>query len=96
MPQFYPLFPYNLFSIDDPEIEVFRNTWRYDDRLRKNCVWSWFQNGIFLARMGMFEECIDFQFKKLCDNEEGRRFPIFWGPGFERVIPDGDWGAPSL
>ena len=36
------------------------------------------------------DECVEYQFKKLGDNEEGRRFPAFWGPGLDAIVPDGD------
>jgi len=93
-PQYYPLFPYNMFSLLDDEIETFRNTWKYDQTIRHGYV-SWHQNGIFMARMGMAEDAFEFHYKKLGDNEKQRRFPTYWGPGYDG-IPDHNWGGSGM
>lgn len=92
-PQFYPLFPFNRFSLSDPgTIEVFRNTWKHGT-FRKDLVQSWHQNGIFFARMGMAAEAADFNTRKLANSP--RRFPTFWGPGHDWV-PDHNWGGSGM
>jgi hypothetical protein len=56
-------------------------------------VQSWHQDGIFFARMGMTEEAVDFNTRKLQESE--RRFPTFWGPGHDWV-PDHNWGGSGM
>lgn len=95
IPQLYPLFPFDRFSMTDPEIDAFRNTWKYDTRIRKNTHVSWHQDGIFLARMGLLDECLEFNGKKLGNNVGKRRFPTFWGPGHDWT-PDHNWGGSGM
>jgi len=91
-PQFYPLFPFNRFSLDSDDMEVFRNTWRLGKFAKGNVV-SWHQDGIFFARMGMTKEAADFNSRKLADSP--RRFPTFWGPGHDWA-PDHNWGGSGM
>ncbi|MEM6885042.1 MAG: hypothetical protein AAF571_08420 [Verrucomicrobiota bacterium] len=94
-PQYYPLFPYNMYSLLDDEIETFQNTWKYDRSIRYSHV-SWHQNGIFLARMGKVEEAFEFHYKKLGDTTtRDLRFPTYWGPGYDG-IPDHNWGGSGM
>ena len=93
LPQFYPLFPFNRFSIGDKEIEVFKNTYQAAPAFRKGTVISWHQDGIFFARMGMAKEAAGYNTKKLHDSE--RRYPTFWGPGHDWV-PDHNWGGSGM
>lgn len=93
LPQFYPLFPFNQFKPGDPEIEIFKNTYRsLPDDWKGNIV-SWHQDGIFLARMGMTVEAARYNTRKLQDSD--RRFPTFWGPGHDWV-PDHNWGGSGM
>ena len=91
-PQFYPLFPFNEFTLNDPEIQWFRNTWQHGE-FAKGLVKSWHQDGIFFARMRMTAEAAEYNTKKMEDC--GRRFPSFWGPGHDWV-PDHNWGGSGM
>jgi len=93
LPQFYPLFPFNRFNINDEEIRIFKNTYLHAPEFRKGKVQSWHQDGIFFARMGMTKEAAEYNTKKLSDSE--RRFPTFWGPGHDWV-PDHNWGGSGM
>ena len=91
-PQFYPLFPFNRFDIESDQMPTFRNTWKHGD-FPKNMVISWHQDGIFFARMGMVDEALAYNQKKLQNSQ--RRFPSFWGPGHDWV-PDHNWGGTGM
>ncbi len=91
-PQFYPLFPFNRFSLGKDDMELFRNTWKHG-KFAKNMVISWHQDGIFFARMGMVKEAADFNTRKL--ENSPRRFPTFWGPGHDWA-PDHNWGGSGM
>jgi hypothetical protein len=93
LPQFYPLFPFNRFKIDDKEIEIFKNTYAVAPAFRKGKVISWHQDGIFFARMGMTKEAAEYNTKKLGNSQ--RRFPTFWGPGHDWV-PDHNQGGSGM
>lgn len=91
-PQFYPLFPFNRFDIESEQIPLFRNTWKHGT-FPKDMVISWHQDGIFYARMGMVDEALDYNKKKLQNSP--CRFPSFWGPGHDWV-PDHNWGGSGM
>ncbi|TWT81558.1 hypothetical protein CA13_30110 [Planctomycetes bacterium CA13] len=92
-PQWYPLFPYNRFSLLDDEMQTFHNTWKYDTSMRRTHG-GWNQIGIFLARMGMTEEALEYHKKKFADDTR-HRFPTFWGPNYDG-IPDHNHGGAGM
>jgi hypothetical protein len=92
--QFYPLFPFNRFDLigqNRNQMEIFRNTWKYDKTISKGKTYSWHHDSIFQARMGLVQEAAEFTLKKL-DNSE-RRFPTFWSSG--DGLPDHNWGGSA-
>lgn len=91
-PQFYPLFPFNRFTLPNDDMRVFRDTWKYGKFAKGNVI-SWHQDGIFFARMGMTKEAADFNSRKLANSP--RRFPTFWGPGHDWA-PDHNWGGSGM
>ncbi len=93
-PQLYPVFPWGLFGLGKPELELAINTWRhgFDRPIQKNYI-SWHQDAIFCARLGLTNEAKSITLRKLSDSQ--RRFPTFWGPGHDWV-PDHNWGGSGM
>lgn len=79
-PQLYPVYPWGLYGVDRPELDVARNTYLYDPFCVKNHHHeSWAQAAIFAARLGLTDEARKYTLLKL---QDGRlRFPSFWGAG---------------
>jgi hypothetical protein len=70
------------------------NTFKYDtDVLKFRSHIGWKQDNIFAARLGLIEDAAKLTTAKLKDS--GRRFPAFWGPGFDWV-PDHNWGGSGM
>ncbi len=94
IPQLYPVYPYGMYGIGKPDLEVAINTWKYgtDLPIQKNHI-SWHQDAIFCARLGLTEEAAAITVKKLQDSQ--RRYPTFWGPGHDWV-PDHNWGGSGM
>jgi len=94
IPQLYPVFPWGLFGIGKPDLDLAIHTWEHgiDEARQKNHI-SWHQDAIFCARLGLIEEAKNITIKKLSDSQ--RRFPTFWGPGHDWV-PDHNWGGSGL
>ena len=94
IPQLYPVYPWGMYGIGRPDLDIAINTWKYgtDLPIQKNYV-SWHQDAIFCARLGLTEEAAAVTIKKLKDSE--RRFPTFWGPGHDWV-PDHNWGGSGM
>ena len=92
--QLYPVFPYGIYGVGKPDLDVAINTWKYgyDLPIQKNHI-SWHQDAIFCARLGLTDEAASITIKKLKDSD--RRFPTFWGPGHDWV-PDHNWGGSGM
>jgi hypothetical protein len=94
VPQLYPVFPWGMYGVGKPDLDVAINTWRYDpDATKFRSHVGWKQDVIFAARMGLTGEADSLLRLKLRDS--GRRFPAFWGPGFDWV-PDHNWGGSGM
>jgi hypothetical protein len=92
--QLYPVFPWGIYGVGKPNLDVAINTWKYDTlaiKFRSGIGWK--QDNIFAARMGLTKEAADLTVFKLKDS--GRRFPAFWGPGFDWT-PDHNWGGTGM
>lgn len=94
IPQLYPVFPWGLYGIGLPNLDIAINTWKYgvDTPEQKHYI-SWHQDAIFCARLGLTEEAKSITLKKMTDSN--RRFPTFWGPGHDWV-PDHNWGGSGM
>ncbi|MGY3054913.1 hypothetical protein ACVWYG_003122 [Pedobacter sp. UYEF25] len=94
IPQLYPVFPWGLFGVGKPNLQLAINTWKFgvDNENQKNYI-GWHQDAIFCARMGLTDEAKHITLKKLSNSK--RRFPTFWGPGYDWV-PDHNWGGSGM
>jgi hypothetical protein len=94
IPQLYPVYPWGMYGIGKPDLDIAINTWKYgtDIPIQKNHI-SWHQDAIFCARLGLTEEAAAITIKKLQNSE--RRYPTFWGPGHDWV-PDHNWGGSGM
>ncbi|WP_158995844.1 DUF5703 domain-containing protein [Mucilaginibacter sp. L196] len=92
--QLYPVFPWGIYGVGKPDLDIAINTWKYDTlaiKFRSGVGWK--QDNIFAARMGLTKEAADLTTYKL--KNSGRRFPAFWGPGFDWT-PDHNWGGSGM
>jgi Domain of unknown function (DUF5703) len=93
-PQLYPVFPWGLYGVGRPGLDTAINTWKYDtDAVKFRSYVGWKQDNIFAARLGLTNEAATLTLQKL--QNSGRRFPAFWGPGFDWT-PDHNWGGSGM
>ncbi|NDU96229.1 hypothetical protein GK108_15210 [Spirosoma terrae] len=93
-PQLYPVFPWGIYGIRKPGLDTAINTYRYDtDALKFRSHVGWKQDNIFAARLGLTDEAARLTLLKL--GNAPRRFPTFWGPGFDWT-PDHNWGGSGM
>lgn len=93
-PQLYTVFPWGIFGVGKPDLQTAINTWKYDtDAIKFRGSVGWKQDNIFAADLGLTEEAAQLNVSKLKDS--GRRFPAFWGPGFDWT-PDHNWGGSGM
>src|SRR5690606_20373183 len=92
--QLYPVYPWGIYGIGRSGLDTAINTYKYDaDALKFRSHIGWKQDNIFAARLGLKEEAQRLTSLKLKDS--GRRFPAFWGPGFDWT-PDHNWGGSGM
>lgn len=88
-PALYAIFPYRLFGVGKPDIEVGIST--FAARTNK-ATGGWYQDAIQAAMLGLTDEAKSAVVKNFSTFHEGSRFPAFWGPNFD-WIPDQDHGS---
>ncbi|MBR1688507.1 MAG: hypothetical protein IJ710_08265 [Prevotella sp.] len=92
--QLYPVFPWRIYGIGRPDLQVARDTYQHDSlavRFRSHVGWK--QDLIFAACLGLTDEAA-----RLCQLKMGdgpHRFPAFWGPGYDWT-PDHNWGGSGM
>jgi hypothetical protein len=94
VPQLYPVFPWGIYGIGKANVDVALNTWRFDtNAIKFRSYIGWKQDNIFAARLGLTKEAAELTVSKL--KNSGRRFPAFWGPGYDWA-PDHNWGGTGM
>ena len=94
VPQLYPVYPWGIYGIGKPDLEIALNTWKHDtDAIKFRSHIGWKQDNIFSARLGLTQEAKKYNLLKMANSD--RRFPAFWGPGFDWV-PDHNWGGSGM
>jgi hypothetical protein len=93
-PQLYPVYPWGMFGIGKPGLDTALNTWTYDPKVvRMRGYWSWKQDNIWAARLGLTDSAAALTIKKLQDGIF--RFPAFFGQGYDWT-PDHNWGGSGM
>jgi len=93
-PQLYPVFPWGIYGVGKPGLDTAINTFKHDtDAIKFRSHVGWKQDNIFAARLGLTNEALELTTKKL--QNSGRRFPAFWGPGYDWT-PDHNWGGSGM
>jgi len=90
-PELYAVFPYRLFGVGKPDLELARTT--YDKRFSRN-NFGWCQDSIQAACLGLGEEAGRQVAERAKRINGGYRFPAMW-TGFDS-IPDQDHGVNIL
>jgi hypothetical protein len=92
--QLYPVFPWRIYGVGRPGLEVARNTYQNDSlALKFRSHVGWKQDVIWAACLGMTEEATRLLEQKMGDGPH--RFPAFWGPGYDWT-PDHNWGGSGM
>ncbi|HUZ60344.1 MAG TPA: DUF5703 domain-containing protein [Hanamia sp.] len=93
-PQLYPVFPWHIYGIGKPGLDTAINTYECDtDVVKFRSYFGWKQDNIFAADLGLTKDAWKLTSLKL--QNSGRRFPAFWGPGFDWA-PDHNWGGSGM
>ncbi len=87
VPQLYPVFPWRIYGVGRPHLDMARNTYFKDPHaVEMRSTKGWKQDNIWAACLGLTDEARRLNSEKLSDGPY--RFTAFYDPGF-------DW-APDL
>ncbi|MBO6187201.1 MAG: hypothetical protein J6O23_01700 [Prevotella sp.] len=92
--QLYPVFPWRMYGVGRPGLDIARNTYQNDTlALKFRSHVGWKQDAIWAACLGLTDEARRLVTLKLGDGPH--RFPAFWGPGYDWT-PDHNWGGSGM
>ena len=92
--QLYPVFPWRMYGVGRPDIDVARNTFLNDTlALKFRSHVGWKQDVIWAACLGLTDDAEALITQKMADGPY--RFPAFWGPGYD-WSPDHNWGGSGM
>ena len=93
-PQLYPVFPWRLYGMGRPHLNIARNTYLKDPHaLKVRSTKGWKQDNIWAACLGLTDEARRLNTEKLGDGPY--RFPAFWDAGFDWA-PDHNRGGAGM
>jgi len=91
-PQLYAVFPYRIYGVGKPNLEVAINTFYKRSDFAFN---GWQQDAVNAALLGLTEEAKKMVRTNFSNKHNGSRFPAFWGPNYDWV-PDQDHGNITM
>lgn len=91
-PPLYAVFPYRLFGLGKPDLEVGRLTF---SKRRVKATGGWRQDAIQAAYLGLAETAKTYTTQNFTRWYHPARFPAFWGPNAD-WIPDQDHGSVAV
>lgn len=93
-PQLYPVFPWRIYGLGRPNIEIARNTYCDDDYVQQmRSSRGWKQDNIWAPLLGMRDDAKRLTMEKFEDGPY--RFPAFWERGFDWA-PDHNRGGSAM
>jgi alpha-L-fucosidase 2 len=91
-PELYAVFPYRIFGIGKPHLDVGINT--FNERGDRG-TGGWVQNAIQAACLGLTKEAAGFVGTNFSASNKNYRFPATWGPNYDWT-PDQDHGSVAM
>jgi hypothetical protein len=103
-PTMYAVFPFGIYGMGKPDLEIARDTWWYGFlKTRQKRNFCWYQSSIFTACLGLTHEAAEFSVNKLLGLESNdprspkrTRFPAFWDNNGYDETPDMDHGGGAM
>ena len=73
LPHLYPVFPFRLYGVGLPDLELARNAWFYGDTCpaKQKNHFCWYQGGIFAAGLGLTEVAREYALAKFLHPRHG-------------------------
>ena len=94
VPQLYPVFPWRIYGVGRPHLNIARNTYFKDPHaLEMRSTKGWKQDNIWAACLGLTDEARRLNTEKLSNGPY--RFTAFWDAGFDWA-PDHNRGGAGM
>jgi hypothetical protein len=91
-PELYAVFPFRIYSVGKPDLEIGRNTFVARVEKAPN---GWQQSSIQAALLGLTDDAKGMLVQNASSKHGGSRFPAFWGPNYD-YVPDQCHGGNIL
>ncbi|MEP7233501.1 MAG: DUF5703 domain-containing protein [Ginsengibacter sp.] len=91
-PELYAVFPFRLYGLGKPGINLALNAWDYRDPKGYE---GWRQDDLWAALLGKTDDAKNGIVNRASHWNKDSRFPAFWGPNYD-WIPDQDHGSVLL
>jgi hypothetical protein len=103
-PPMYAVFPFGIYGLEKPDLELARDTWQYGYlKTRQKRNFCWYQSSIFTPRLGLTHEAAEYSVNKLLGIDSNNpkeakrtRYPAFWDNNGYDETPDMDHGGGAL
>ena len=92
-PELYAVFPYRLYGLGKPDLELALNA--FEARKHKDKNHCWWQHGIWAAHLGLADAARDYVLGNFTALDGQQRFPAFWKP-VPDWVPDVDNGGVGM
>ncbi len=93
-PQLYPVFPWRIYGMGRPQLQIGRNTYHKDPHVTAmRSSKGWKQDNIWAVCLGLTDEAKQLTIEKFADGPY--RFPAFWESGFDWA-PDHNRGGSAM
>jgi len=104
LPELYPVFPFRVYGVGRPGLELARDTWQFSyEHPRQKRNFCWYQSLIYTADLGLVEEARELALARFLwpDREKpkgnsGMRYPAFWDTFGFCQRPDFDHGGSAM
>ena len=91
-PELYAIFPYRLFGVSKPNIELARQAFTHREHRGSH---GWYQDDTQAAFLGETDQAYNYIVNRFRQNHPQSRFPAFWGPNFD-WLPDQTHGGNGM
>jgi hypothetical protein len=103
LPELYPVFPFHVYGVGRPGLQLARDTWEFSyEQPRQKRNFCWYQSLIYTADLGLTEEAREFALGKFLwpyrekGGQFGMRYPAFYDTHGFCQRPDFDHGGCAM
>jgi hypothetical protein len=104
LPELYPVFPFHVYGVGRPGLDLARDTWEFSfEHPRQKRNFCWYQSLIYTADLGLTEQARELAMAKFLwpdrenpKGQSGMRYPVFYDTFGFCQRPDFDHGGSAM